>query len=398
MWSALPAHIEADVFAKWGDKPEGYDRNTAYSRAPETAGLYSGPYRVSQIKLGSHVELVQNERWWGTKPAFKKIIIRVIPNSGTLESNLVSGEIDMANSIGMTLDQALAFETRIAAEKLPFRVNFIDGLTYEHIDLDLSNPLLADVRVRKALLHAIDRDALVKALFAGKQRVAHHFVHFSDPWYTDAPADVSNYEFSPRKARKLLAEAGFTPGSTGVLEKDGKPLRLPFMTTSGNKMRENVQAFVKDQLKQVGVDAQIRNEPAKVFFGETTAKRKFGAMAMYAWTSTPELTPRQTLHSASIPTEQNGWAGTNTMSWRNPAADAAIDGLEQEFSLAARKILAATVIREYTRDVPVLPLFYRANVVVHAAALTGMTPTPHTFQETYHVERWRASRGALSKK
>jgi peptide/nickel transport system substrate-binding protein len=170
------------------------------------------------------------------------------------------------------------------------------------------------------------------------------------------------------------------------------------MTTAGNKVRENVQAFVKESLKQVGVDAEIRNEPAKVFFGETTTKRKFGGMAMYAWVSSPELTPRQTLHSASIPTAENGWAGTNTMAWRNAAADAAIDGLEQEFSLAERKKKAAVVVREYTRELPVLPLFYRATIVVSAASLEGMTPTPHTFAETYHIERWRPAVGARSGK
>ncbi|MCA2960068.1 MAG: peptide ABC transporter substrate-binding protein [Silvanigrellales bacterium] len=398
LWSALPSHVEGKVFKEWGDKPQGYDRNTSYARTATTPALYSGPYRLSAIKLGSHVELVRNEKWWGKAAAFKKIVVRVIPNSGTLESNLVSGEIDVVNGIGMSLDQALAFETRVKSEKLPFQVVYGDGLTYEHIDLDLENPLLKDVRVRQALLHAIDREALVKALFAGKQRVAHHFLHFTDPWFTDAPADVTKYEFSPRKARKLLAEAGFKAGPAGVLEKDGKPLRFPFMTTAGNKVRENVQAFVKESLKQVGVDAEIRNEPAKVFFGETTTKRKFGGMAMYAWVSSPELTPRQTLHSSSIPTAENGWAGTNTMAWRNAAADAAIDGLEQEFSLAERKKKAAVVVREYTRELPVLPLFYRATIVVSAASLEGMTPTPHTFAETYHIERWRPAVGARSGK
>lgn len=398
LWSALPAHVEGKVFKEWGDKPQGYDRNTLYARASTTPALYSGPYRLSAIQLGSHVELVRNEKWWGTPAAFQKIVVRVIPNSGTLESNLVSGEIDVVNGIGMSLDQALAFEERVKKEKRPFQVIYGDGLTYEHIDLNLENPLLQDLRVRQALLHAIDRESLVKALFGGKQRVAHHFLHFTDPWYSDAPADVTKYEFSPRKARRLLADAGFKPGPSGILQKDGKPLRLPFMTTAGNKARENVQAFIKESLKQVGVDAEIRNEPAKVFFGETITKRKYGAMAMYAWVSSPELTPRQTLHSRSIPTAENGWAGTNTMAWRNAAVDAAIDGLEQEFSLSERKKKAAIILREYTRELPVLPLYYRANVLVTTTSLQGMVPTPHTFAETYHVERWRPGKGSSSAK
>jgi peptide/nickel transport system substrate-binding protein len=391
MWSALPAHLEAKVFKEWGAKPEGYDRNTNYAKSSADPGLYSGPYRVAAIKLGSHIELVPNEKWWGgEKPHFRKVVLRVIPNSGTLESNLVSGEIAMANGVGMTLDQAVAFEKRAAAEKQPFQVSYVDGLTYEHIDVNLNDPHLADVRVRKALLHAIDREALVKALFDGKQKVAHHSIHPTDPWFTDDAKVVTKYEFSPRKARRLLGEAGYKPGAGGVLEKEGKPLRVTFMTTAGNKSRENVQAFLKDQWAQVGVAVEIRNEPAKVFFGETTTKRKFGGLAMYAWTSAPEGNLRQILHSENIPSATNGWAGTNFMGWRNAAVDKAIDSLEAEFSLEKRKALAATVVREYTAELPVLPLYYRANVVVAAKALVGMTPTAHTYAETYHIERWRA--------
>lgn len=399
VWRPVPQHIEEAVFKKFGDQVEGYDRNSVYSTAPTTPGLYSGPYRVSEIKLGSHIELVRNEKWWGdTKPSIEKVLIRVIPNSGTLESNLVSGNIDMIMNVGMSLDQALQFEERVAKEKLPFKVDYVDGLVYEHIDLNLDNPLLKDARTRQALLYAIDREALTKALFKGKQKVAKHFVHPTDPWYVEDKGTIEDYEFSPRKARRLLAAVGFQKGKDGILELNGQPFKLSFMTTAGNKIRENVQVFIKNQLAQVGIAVEIKNEPAKVFFGETTSKRKFDGMAMYAWVSSPESDPSQGYHSASIPSEKNGWSGTNYMGWKNAKVDEAITTLNKSFELKDRQEQAKVILSEFTKDLPALPLYYRAQVTILPVGLAGVKPTSTQFSEMYHVEQWKVTSDMMSKK
>jgi peptide/nickel transport system substrate-binding protein len=398
MFAALPEHIEAGVFKKFGDQTEGYDRNNSYVKDPKNKGLYTGPYRVADIKLGSHVELVRNEKWWGKAPSIEKIVLRLIPSSGTLESNLISGNIDYIMNVGLSLEEALAFDKRVQSEKMPFTVNFIDSLVFEHIDLNLDNPLLASPQVRQALLHAIDRESMVKALFQGKQKVATHFIHPTDPWFTDDKSKVTTYDYSPRKARNLLKAAGFAPGANGILQKDGKPFRIGFASTSGNKVRENVQVFIKNQLSQVGIEVEIKNQPAKVFFGETTSKRKFDAMAMYAWVSTPESDPTQNYHSKSIPSEANSYSGTNYMGWKNPKVDAAIETLNQSFDAAERKRQAQIVLAEYTKDLPSLPLYYRANVTVMPKTLAGVEPTSHIYAETYGVENWSFKPENLSKK
>ena len=385
---AVPSHLEAAVFEKSGKEVGGYEKNTKYSIEPTNPGLYSGPYRVAEIKLGSHVRMVPNPKWPGAKPNIKSIVVRVIPNTATLEANLLSGSIHLANQQGMSFDQAVQFERRVSTEKLPYTVKFVDGLTYEHVDLNLDNPILKDVKVRQALVYGLDRQAMVKALFEGKQKVAHHFVNPVDPWYTDDPKFVTKYDYSPRKARSLLVEAGWKKGADGILQKDGKKLVLQFMTTSGNKVRENVQTFMKQQYSNLGIDVNIKNEPARVFFGETTTKRKFGALAMYAWISAPDTNTKQTFSTAGIPTAANGWTGQNYPGWSNPTIDKLVEQIDVEFSLEKRKELAKLEIREYTRELPVIPLYYRANVVVSPANLEGMTIPAHQFDESLHVEKW----------
>jgi peptide/nickel transport system substrate-binding protein len=177
----VPTHLEKAIFEKFGKQKEGYEKNSNYVRNPTNPGLYNGPYVISEVKLGSHVTFTPNSKFYGRQPHIKKIIVKLIPNTGTMEANLRSGTIDMVSVLGLDFDQALAFDKKTKAEKLPFQVHFVPSVTYEHIDLKLDNPILQDVRVRKALLHAVNREDLVKALFEGKQQVAIHNVSPKDP-------------------------------------------------------------------------------------------------------------------------------------------------------------------------------------------------------------------------
>ncbi len=384
----LPTHIEEAVFKKYGSQKEGYEKNSNYVRNSTNPGLYNGPYVISEVRLGSHVSFAPNPNFYGKQPEIKKIIVKLIPNTGTMEANLRSGTIDMISTLGMDFDQALAFDKKAKAEKLPFDVHFVPSVTYEHIDLNLDNEILKDVKVRQALLLSINREDLVKALFEGKQEVAAHNVSPKDPWYTVDPKVVTNYRYSKRQAGKLLDEAGWKMGADGVRAKDGKKLVLQFQTTAGNKTRELVQVYLQNQWKQSGIEVAIKNEPARVFFGDTMTKRKFGAMALFAWVSSPENSPRSTLSTAAIPSSKNGYSGQNFMGWSNKTVDSNLDALDVEFSAAKREANVHNILKEYTNEVPVLPLYYRSDISVTPKNLKNYKMSGHQFYETNNVENW----------
>jgi peptide/nickel transport system substrate-binding protein len=386
--SPLPSHIEQKVMDKFGAQREGYDQNSEYNKNPTNPGLYNGPYVVSEMKLGSHITFSPNPHFFGKAPNIKKIIFKLIPNTGTLEANLRSGTIDMVSPLGFAFDQALAFEKKVKADNLPFTVLFKPGLTYEHIDFNLDNPILKDVRVRRAMLHAINREELTKALFEGRQKPAIHNIAPMDAWFTDDPKKISVYPYSRREAAKLLDEAGWKMEKDGFRYKDGKKLSMQFMTTAGNKTRETVQTMLQGQWKAIGVETIIKNEPARVFFSESTKKRNYGGLAMYAWVSSPESTPRSTFHSANIPTEKNSWSGQNQMGWVNPQVDKLIEQLDAEFNANKRKELAHQLLKHYTADAPVIPLYYRSEIAVIPNNMTGYRLAAHLFYETNEAETW----------
>ena len=385
----LPRHIEGPVLEKYGKTPQGYDQNSEYTKNPTNPGLYNGPYVISELKLGSHVTFTPNPHFYGQQPNIKKIIFKLIPNTGTMEANLRSGTIDMICTLGLAFDQAVAFDKKVNAEKLPFKVLFKEGTTYEHIDLNLDNPILADIKVRKALVYAINREELTKAIFEGKQRVAVSNVSPVDAnWYTESPAKITLYKSSKKEAAKLLDEAGWKMGADGFRSKDGKRLSLSFMTTAGNKTRETVQTYLQSQWKGVGIEVLIKNEPARVFFAETTRKRAFTGMVMYAWVSSPESSPRSTLHSTSIPSSKNAFSGQNQPGWINANVDKYLDQLDVEFNSGKRRDLVQKTLKEYTEQVPVIPLFYRSEIAVVPTNLENFRIAGHQVYETNEVEKW----------
>ncbi len=378
----LPAHLERPVFEA---DPVAYRNRTIFDAEPANPGLYFGPYRITEVSSGAFIVLEPNPTWWGEPPQFRRIVVKVIENTAALEANLLSGSIDMiAGELGLTIDQALAFEKRHGDQ---FKIVYEPGLTYEHIDLNLDNPILADVRVRKALIMGLDREALSQQLFEGRQPVAHTSVNPLDWVHSD---EVPRYHEDLAAAAALLDAAGWGQVQGGVRHNAaGEPLTLELMSTAGNRTRELVEQVLQSQWQRLGIDVRIRNEPARVFFGETVAKRKFGAMAMFAWISSPENVPRSTLHSEEIPTEANGWAGQNSTGYKNPEMDQLIDAIEVELDREKRRAMWHRLQEIYAEDLPALPLYFRANPHVWPLWLEGVTPTGHMNPSTLWVEHWR---------
>lgn len=382
----LPAHIEAPVYEKAAATGD-YVRQTTYARAPTTPGLYDGPYMITGYQSGAQIVMEPNPHWSGTPPGFKRIVLRLIGDTAALQANLLSGDVDMVagEGVGLTIDQVLELRRQHPDR---FTYMFRPSLTYEHIDLKRENPLLSDVRVRRALVHAIDRKTLTERLFQGMQPVAHTWVN---PLDVNHSTDVQTYEFDPAKARALLADAGWKPGADGICRNDkGDRLSLEFSTTAGNRLRELQQQVLQSNWKAACIETRIRNEPARTLFGETLKKRQYTGLVMYAWSTAVNTAPRRTLASDNIPTAANGWGGANYIAFSHPRMDELITQVEGELDPAKRKGAWAEMQRIYAEELPVVPLYFRSDPHVVPKWLKGYTPTGHSDWSSFWSENWRA--------
>jgi peptide/nickel transport system substrate-binding protein len=142
-------------------------------------------------------------------------------------------------------------------------------------------------------------------------------------------------------------------------------------------------------LKSLGIEVRIRNQPARVFFGETVTQRKFTAMAMFAWFSAPESVPRTTLHSTHIPRKENNFAGQNYTGFKNKEVDQLIDNIEIQLDKKKRAQMWSRLQHIYAEKLPVIPLYFRANPYVLPKWLSGVEPTGHQYPSSLWVENWK---------
>jgi peptide/nickel transport system substrate-binding protein len=382
-FEVLPAHLERKIFL---DDPARYRSRTRYDTDSTNPGLWFGPYRVVDKEPGSQIVLERNPTWWGPKPAFRRIVVRVIENTAALEANLLSGSIDMvAGELGLPLDQAIAFERRHGQS---YSILYKPGLVYEHLDLRIDNPILADKRVRHALLLALDRDVINRQIYGGRQPPAATFVSPLD-WVYDSAIVATRQDVDG--ARRLLDEAGWRMGANGMrVNARGEPLAFDLMTTAGNRSRELVQQVIQSQWKAIGIDARIRNQPARVLFGDTLTHRRFQGLAMFAWMSAPESVPRSILDSQEIPSSQNSYSGENWVGFASPEVDTLLDRIETTIDRDQRKALWFRLQEIYADELPAIPLFFRADAYILPKWLKGVVPTGHQEPTSAWAENWRA--------
>ncbi len=378
----LPAHLEAKAFAT----PAEYAKRSTYEANPTERGLWAGPYRLAEFVAGAHAVMVPNETWKGAKPYFKRVVLRLFENTAALEANLLAGGVDyVPGEAGLTLDQVIALEQR---QPQRFRYVYKSTTSYSHLDANLEHPALKDRRVRQALLLAADREAIARQIYSGKIALAHSGVSHLQ-WM--AVADVRKYPFDPVAAKRLLDEAGWSKIEGGIRHNaSGERLSFTLAGVAGNKANELVMSVLAAQWRQVGVDARIRAQPARVFFGDTLQRRKFDGLAFFAWIVSPESVPRTIMHSSMIPASDNGFQGQNFTGYRNPEMDALLDAIERELDREKRRALWRRYQEIYAEELPALPMFFGTVGFVMPPWLVGIRPTGHSATTALWVEEWRA--------
>ena len=378
----LPEHLEGPIFRAAKDGLD-YGRQSLFNRAPTTPGLWNGPYLMDRFLPGELASFKPNPRWTGTKPAFRTITLKVIENTAALLANLLSGDIDLSN--GLTFDQSLALAKDHADR---FEVRFVPSLSVAMMVPNFANPQLADKRVRQAILYGIDRRAIVAKLFENHVPVADG---------TLAPAEISRdpgikkYPFDPARARALLAEAGYKPGPDKILVgPDGKKLSIDLSGASGIRLIELVEQVIQSQLRAIGVEIVVRNEPPRVLLGETVRKRSFQGMVTFTSLPSPDWIPYARFHSSRIPSTANNLGGSNYGGYANPTLDALLASAQTELDPVRRLAMWKDIQAIQAEELPILPLYHPAAVFVQPRWMTGLLPPKSLTLPSLAAEEWRA--------
>lgn len=376
---------------------------SAFTTSRSLPKVVAGPFKPTAWRTGNSLTMTRNPNYWrkpkgDEKDYIQTVTYRFIPNTNTLKVNTLSGQLDAVSAVGLTFDQGVDLAK---TERGKYKTYFVPGAVWEHIDVNTRGQKAKDLdmddpRMRQALLYSIDRDALTKALFQGKQAVSNSWVNPISKLYKK---DVNDYNYNPARAKQLFAALGWTPGSDGILQKGGKKLSLNFSTTAGNTVRERVQQILQAQWKQVGVQVNIQNYPSSVVFGpDFLSKGEQGKfdLAMYAWTGNPIFEEGNLFKGDGIPTAANGYSGQNNAGWNNAEFNKLHKQAQTEFNLSDRIKLFDRMQTIWNSEVPALPLYYRVNVYTKVPNLVNYTFSAYTLYPSWNAYRigW-ASRGAV---
>ncbi|MBI4320911.1 MAG: ABC transporter substrate-binding protein [Chloroflexi bacterium] len=224
-----------------------------------TQPVLSGPFRLKELRTGLKVVLERNPDFqWGPayhseSPYLQNLEFRQVKDYATILSGLEAGEIDLASVQAKDAD-------RLKATGKVSILDYYNAIMHPAVYMNLSKAPWDDVRVRKAINLALDRQAMIKVAALG------HGVEQKGPlpkWvYGYWPgAEQIGYGFDLNQAKALMKEAGYSPGSGGTLEKDGKPLKFVLKVNTHEGFNETVAQMVKEQFKALGIELDLQLAP-----------------------------------------------------------------------------------------------------------------------------------------
>lgn len=210
-----------------------------------SAPIGTGPYRYKERKAGEYLILEANADFYDGPPKIKRIIYKFLPDANVRLVQLKKGEVDVA---ALTPKQ-------VAAIKLddPIRIEVTPSADYRVMMFNMRDPLFHDVRVRQAVQFATDRDALVKGALLGYGAAAYGPLQFNR---VSAP-DILKHDNDPARAKALLAEAGWTRGADGVMQKDGTRLSFVLTAPASDPVRVDIATLLSTQLARAGIEANV---------------------------------------------------------------------------------------------------------------------------------------------
>ena len=309
----------------------------------------SGAFKFVRFIPDSEVVLARNDDYFGKKPIVSEVQFKIIPEAIVRALELRKGSVDIALSV-LTPDMVEALRGNRDLDVLQ-----APGTNYQYVAFNLKDPLFSDLRVRKAIAYAIDRESIVKYLWRGQAQLATGVIPPNNWSYAD---NVQTYSYDPQKARDLLKESGH------------ENLSFTYRTATDDTGRL-LAAVLQQQLRDVGIQMDIRSNEFATFYSDVIK----GNFQMYSlrWiggNNDPDIL-NFVFHSMMFPPN-----GANRGRYVNAEVDQLIDFARREVDTEKRKQAYQRIQQIVAEELPYISLFYVDNVAVYNKRIAGMKLYP----------------------
>ena len=346
--------------------PEKRFARRLFLRAPDNRSPFSnGPYRFVSWKSQESIVLVRNEKYWGPRPHFERIVFKILPDNSTAWRALLEDSLDET-----WIDQALKEKSAASPD---FRsccreVEYYD-LDYNYIALNNRSPFFADARVRRALTMLLDRSAIVRSLYHGSARI------ISGPWAPDSPAydaTVAPLPYDPAAAVKLLDEAGWRDtNGNGTRDRSGREFVFDLLVSSGSLIGEQIDEILAAAAKKAGIEVRVRPLEWSAYV-DRLDRGEFEA-ASGAWSASGDPNPDLfgLWHSSQIPPE-----GANSSFFHDAEADRLIDAARAELDEKRRLAIYRRLHLLFRDEAPAIWVVNASKKYALRKRVRGLTTSP----------------------
>ncbi|MEI2616437.1 MAG: peptide ABC transporter substrate-binding protein [Thermomicrobiales bacterium] len=353
------------------------DPNTAdFNNAPVGTGAFVWSERVA----GDHITLTANPKYHGDGPYLEKLVFKYIPDLTVMFTQFKTGEIDHTTIQGITADHYAE------ASKLADRTIYVGPAPFiENIWFNLAKEQFQDKAVREALYYAMDKDTIIKNIYYGLPGQAESYLP-KESWAYNP--DLPIHEYNPDKAKEVLETAGWKTGSDGIREKNGVKLAFQNSTTAGNKVREQAQAYLQQNWKDIGVSMEINNMPAAVIWGDYFNQSQYDSVMIgILYGIGPDPDASAYFHSRAIPAK--GGSGSNTMQLIDPDLDTLLDEATATVDVSKRTTLYQQIQSRLRENLYFLPIFQYASIEGTKKELIGYVANPNVRSNCWNIPTWR---------
>lgn len=351
---------------------EGRDvTKSPLARAP----VGTGPYRFVEWKSGEKVVLEANPDYFEGRPNIRRLVYRIIPDPSTMFLELRSGGLDLMDLTPLQY----ARQTDTVAFRRRFEKFHYPDFAYTYLGFNLRRPLFQDVRVRRALAHAVNKQELVDGVLLGLG-VAATGPYKPGSWPHNP--QVRRYAYDPVKARQMLEEAGWHDSDgDGVREKDGRRFSFTIVTNQGNDQRIKAGEIIQRRFREVGVEVKLRVIEWASFLKEFINPGNFDATIL-GWTITPDPDSYNIWHSS-----KTGVGELNFIGFESAEVDTLLEAGRRTLDQDRRKEIYGRFQEILAEEQPYIFLYVPETLPVVARRFHGIEPAPsgimHNFIHWY---------------